>query len=223
MIKKSIPAALVIFLLILTMCSCDNSHGKAEEITEVKVAEDSEGNSFSVIADGDGFFKLGDKSNLVITVDDGKGKPGKNADGEFVTRVVDFPGTLRAGNEIYTKFLRITLPENWKNESDSIVKLSCKKDGKKVTLTINERSGMSVKECQAEIEDMLTILGDIEQEKVSLDFAEAVKLTCQNKIAVYIFNAEGRTYYVKINADEKLFEEINFEEIINTIKFRKGE
>lgn len=223
MVKKLIPLLLALCFLLLMMCSCSDSADEAEEVASVETVKDSEGNTFSSLVGADGFLLLGDEDGLAVTVDDGDGKPGKNAKGEFVTRVVDFPDTVQVGKEIHTKFLKLPVPENWTSESDSLIKLRYKKDGLAASLTVNERSGMSVKECQAEIENLMSGIGEAEKEKVMFSFAESVKLNYENRIVIYIFNAEGRTYFVKINADEKLFEEINFEEIINTIKFRKGE
>lgn len=223
MIKKLIPLVMTLCTLIPVLCSCGNSDSDTAKSETVKIVRDSEGNTFSAIAGGDGFLLLGDRGGLAVTVDDGTGKPGKNAKGEYVTSVVDFPRTVTAGDEIHTAFMRITVPEKWTSVSDSLIKLRYEKDNLSATLTINERSGLTVKECQAEIEELMSGICEVEKEKVTLSFADAVKLNCENKIVIYIFSAEGRTYFVKIDADEKLFEEINFEEIINTIKFRKGE
>ncbi len=221
--KKFIPIAIAVCFLFLLMCSCDNGSKKNEAVTAVKTVTDSEGKTYSSIVDADGFLMLGDKNGLAVTVDDGDGKPGKNAKGEYVTRVVDFPDTVIVGKEIHTKFLRVTVPDGWTSESDSFVKLKYIKDDLTAKLTVNERADASVKECTAEIKSLMSAIGKPKEEKVKLQFADAIKLNYENRIVVYVFNAEDRTYFVKISADEKLFEEIDFEEIINTIKFRKGE
>lgn len=227
MFKKLIlPTAVICFLLSL-MCSCNKTGAGSEETTALKIAEDSKGKKYSAIVDSDGFLLLGDRSQLAITVDDGKGKPGKNADGEFVTRVEDFPYTLVAGNEIHTKFMRMPIPEKWKNKSDELIEFVYDNDGAEASFIVNERYSLTVEECKAEIEKIMSILVEGTEENVQLAFGDAVKISYEReglpKTVFYIFNVEGRTYFVRISADQNLFETINFEEIVNTMKFRKGE
>ncbi len=227
MVKKLIlPMAVICFLLSL-MCSCNKTGAESEETTALKTVEDSNGKKFSAIVDSDGFLLLGDRSQLAITVDDGKGKPGKNADGEFVTRTEEFPYTLVVENEIHTKFMRIPIPENWTNKSDELIEFVYNDGDREASITVNERYGMTVKECQKEIKDTMNILGKGTEENVKLVFGDAVKISYEyeglTKTVFYIFNVEERTYFVRISADGNLFETINFEEIVNTMKFRKGE
>ena len=217
MIKKLTPAVCVLIFLFLTLCACDA--GNEEIQPEAKIATDSSGNKYSVVVDVNGFLSLGDRDSLAVCTTDENGNPGKNSDGEFVTRAEDFPDTLVVDNEIHTRFFRMPVPEGWTNISDEIVKLS----SGAASLTINDRGITPVKECTEEIKNIMSAIGEGKEEKAELQFADAVKLTYENRISVYIFEAEGRTYFIRVTADEKLFEEINFEEIINTIKFRKGE
>ncbi len=217
MIKKLILAVCVLGFLFLPLCSCGADSGEKQPVA--RTASDSSGKKYSVIVDGDGFLTLGDKDFLAVCVEDEDGNPGKNADGEFVTRAEEFPRTLVVDDEIHTKFFRIKIPEGWTNKSGELVKLV----HETATLTVNEREGYSVKECEEEIKSLMSALGEGKEEKLKLSFSDGVKITYGDKIAVYIFEAEGRTYFVKVTADEKLFSEMNFEEIINTIKFRKGE
>ncbi len=223
MFKKITLYLLSLFLIVVTLCSCSNRKPETEATTVVKTVKDSTGKEFSSIVGSDGFLLFGEGNELAITVDDGNGKPGKNAEGEYVTRTEPFSGVLTVDKEVQTKFIRMPLPEKWINISDELIKLSYEKDGFGAKLVVNERSGMSVKECQVEIENLMSGILECKKEKVNFDFAEAVKLDYESKILIYIFNAEGRTYFVKIDGDEKLLKEINFEEIINTMKFRKGE
>lgn len=223
MFKKFILFFPVLCFLLTVMCSCTNGQSEKETTTAVKNVKDSTGKVFSSIVGGDGFLLLGDRDELAVTVDDGKGKPGKNAKGEYVTKVEPFSGVLTVGKEVQTKFVRMPLPEKWTNESDDLIKLRYEKDGLSVKFTVNERSGLSVKECQAEIESLMSGIAECKKEKSEFSFAEAVKLDYESKVLVYIFNIEGRTYFVKVNGDEKLLKETDFEEIINTMKFRKGE
>lgn len=219
MIKKRTLAVFAVICLFLLMCSCGNSGSEREENIKEVIAVDSEGRKYSALLGSDGFLLLGDKDFLGVCVEDENGNPGKNAKGEYVTRAEEFPDTLQVGEEIHTKFFRIEIPDGWTSESDELVKLKFET----ATITVNERAGYSVKECKEEIESLMSAIGEGEEEKVKLQFGDAVKLNYENRIAVYIFEAEGRTYFVKVKADEKLFEEVDFEEIINTIKFRKGE
>lgn len=227
MFKKLIlPIAVICFLLSL-MCSCNKTGAEAEETTALKTAEDSKGKTYSAIIGSDGFLILSERSQLAITVDDGKGKPGKNADGELVTRAEQFPYTLVVENEIHTKFMRMPIPENWKNESDELVEFVYDKEGTEATFIVNERFGMTIEECKNDIKNLMSILMKGTEENVTLAFGDAVKISYEReglpKTVFYIFNAEGRTYFARIIADESLFETINFEEIVNTMKFRKGE
>ena len=221
--KKFILCLIAVFMGIITLCSCTNQKEENETTTAVKEAKDSTGKVFSAIVGGDGFLLLGDRDELAITVDDGKGNPGKNSKGEYVTRTEDFSGVLTVGQEVQTKFVRMPLPEKWINESDEIIKLRYEKDGRKVKFVLNERYGLSVEECQAEIESVMAGVTENKAATVNLSFADGIKLDYEGKLIVYIFNAEGKTYFAKINGDEELLKEINFEEIINTMKFRKGE
>lgn len=217
MIKKLILALCALCFLLLPMCACDAENEEVQP--EAKIATDSEGKKYSVIVGSDGFLSLGEKTDLAVSVEDEDGNPGKNSDGEFVTRTEKFPSTLMVDNEIHTKFFKIPMPDGWTSTSDELVKLNFKT----ANLTVNDRGSSSVKECTEEIKGIMSAIGEGKEEKVKLLFADAVKLTYENRISIYIFEAEGRTYFVKVTADEKLFEEVNFEEIINTIKFRKGE
>lgn len=217
MIKKLIIAVCVLGFLLLTLCACNTE--KEEIQPEAKVATDSSGKEYSVIIGSDGFLFLGDRDNLAVCTTDENGNPGKNADGEFVTRAETFPAMLMVDGEIHTKFFRLSVPEGWTSTGDELIKL---KSGT-ATLSINDKGITPVKKCTEEVKNILSVIGKCTEEKVKLQFADAVKLTCENRTAVYIFEAEGRTYSVRATADEKMFEETNFEEIINTIKFRKGE
>ena len=223
MIKKFILLLLASCFVVFSMCSCSDNQKEIERTTAVRKVKDSQGKVFSSIVGDDGFLLLGERDELAITVDDGKGNPGKNAKGEYVTRTETFPGVVTVGKEVQTKFVRMTIPDNWTSESDGIIKLRYEKNGLSAKLTVNERASMTVKECQAEIENLMSGIAEVRKEKTEFVFAEAIKLDYENRICVYIFNAEGRTYFVKIDADEKTFKEVNFEEIINTMKFRKGE
>ena len=223
MLKKRITALCTLIFLFLNLCSCSLSGEKNEQEPVAKTATGSDGKTYSVVVDGDGFLALGDKDFLAVCVEDENGNPGKNSKGEYVTRAVPFPETLTVGKEIHTKFFRMALPDGWTSVSDDLVKLTLKKGDMTASLTVNDRTGSSVKECKEEVKKLMSGVGEGTEEKVKLAFAEAVKLNYENKIAVYIFEKEDRVYFVKIYADEKLFEEVNFEEIINTIKFRKGE
>ncbi len=223
MFKKFILCLVSLSLALVTLCSCTNTKSETEATTVVKTVKDSTGKVFSSIVGSDGFLLLGEGNELAITVDDGNGNPGKNADGEYVTRVETFSGVLTVDKEVQTKFVRFPLPEKWKNVSDEIIKLNYEKDGLSVKLVVNERYDMSAEDCQEQIENLMAGIAECKKEKVGFDFAEAVKLDYESKIYIYVFSAEGRTYFVKISGDEKLLKEINFEEIINTMKFRKGE
>ena len=217
MMKKLILAVCMLSFLFLPLCACDTENGEIQP--EAKVATDSSGKEYSVIVDSEGFLSLGDRDGLAVCTTDENGNPGKNADGEFVTRVEKFPSVLMVDGEIHTKFFRLTVPEGWTSTSDELVRLN----SGTATLTVNDRGNTSVKECTEEIKNIMSAIGECKEDKAELQFADAVKLTYENRIAIYIFEAEGRTYFVRATADEKLFEEMDFEEIINTIKFRKGE
>lgn len=217
MAKKFIAAHAVLIFLLLLLCACGAEGGEKQPLA--KTAVDSSGKKYSVIVDTDGFLTLGEKDLLAVCVEDENGNPGKNADGEFVTRAEEFPRTLVADGEIHTKFFRIKIPEGWTNKSDEIVRLV----SDEATLTVNERDGYTVKECKKEIKSLLSVLGEGKEEKTALPFSDSVKITYDDKLAVYIFEAEGRVYFVKVAAEEKLSDAKEYEEIINTIKFRKGE
>lgn len=227
MFKKLILPVAVICFLLSFMCSCNKTGAETEETTALKTAEGSDGKTYSAIVGSDGFLLLGDRNELAITVDDGKGKPGKNAEGEFVTRIEEFPYTLVVGNEVHTKFMKVPIPENWKNKSDELIEFVYDEGGSEATFVVNQRYDMTVEECKKEIKDIMSILMEGTEEKVQLAFGDAVKISYESeglpKRVFYVFNAEGRTYFARISADENLFETINFEEIINTMKFRKGE
>lgn len=207
---------MTVFLFLL-LCACGTQGEEKQPVA--KIAADPSGKKYSVIVDTDGFLTLGEKDLLAVCVEDENGNPGKNADGEFVTRAEEFPRTLVVEDEIHTKFFRMKIPDGWTNESGEIVKLACKG----ATFTVNERGNDTVEECKEEIKSLTSLLGEGKEEKPALTFEDSVKITYDDKIAIYIFEAEGRTYFVKVTAEEKLSDEMNFEEIINTIKFRKGE
>lgn len=227
MIKKLISMITALVLLLSLMCSCNKTGGETEETTALKTVKDSTGKSYSVIVDSDGFLMLGERSQLAITVDDGKGKPGKNADGEFVTQAEEFPHTLVVDNEIHTRFMKMPIPENWKNESDELIKFTYNDGANEASIIVNERFSMTEEECRNEIKDIMGIISEPREENVELAFGYAVKIIFRDenmpKRVFYVFNVEGRTYFARIIADESLFETIDFEEIINTMKFRKGE
>lgn len=227
MIKKSILMMTAVFVLLSFMCSCNKTGTETEETTALKTAEDSKGKTYSAIMGSDGFLLLGDRSQLAITVDDGKGKPGKNAEGEFVTKAEDFPRTLVVDNEIHTMFMKMPIPENWKNESDELIEFTYDDGENEASIIVNERFSLSEEECRNEIKDIMSIFSEPREENAELSFGYAVRITFEDenipKRVFYVFNVEGRTYFARIIADEILFETINFEEIVNTMKFRKGE
>lgn len=221
--KNFIWFLLLLSSLFLLLNGCDTNEAETESTTAVKEAVDSEGNSYSSIIGEDGFLMLGDRNNLAITVDDGEGKPGLNSKGEYVTKTAEFPKTVTVDGEIHTRFFKLKIPENWENTSENLVKIKLKKDSMTAEVTVNERPSQSLEECLTEVEQIVSGVGKVKTEDVKLSFAQAKKLSVANRLSVYVFNVENRTYFVKVSADEKLFEEIDFEKIINTMKFRKGE
>ena len=227
MFKKLILMLTALFLLLSLLCSCNKTGVETEETTALKTVKDGTGKSYSAIVGSDGFLLLGDRSQLAITVDDGKGKPGKNADGEFVTQAEEFPNTLVVDNEIQTKFMRIPIPENWKNESDELIKFTYNDGENEASFVVNERFSLTEEECRNEIKNIMSVFSEPREENAELSFGYAVRMIFRDenmpKRVFYVFNAEGRTYFVRIVADESLFETIDFEEILNTMKFRKGE
>lgn len=221
--KKVISFPLLFVFIFLIFCGCGSSQPEAEISAVVKQASDAEGNKYSVVMGSDGFLLLGKGQSLAITVDDEDGNPGKNLKGEYVTKAVDFPDTLTVDGEIHTRFYKLKIPDKWKNKSEGLLKIEYVKGKERAEITVNERFSMTVDECLKEVEGLTSFIGEAEKSKVSLDFAQSTKLVVGKRLALYVFNAEGRTYYVKCMADESLFEEIDFETIVNTIKFRKGE
>ncbi len=216
--KIRISSAIAVFLAALFLVSCEK-----ETSFSVKEAIDYNGNKYSVLTDEDGFLSLAEKSGLAVIVEDSKGKMSKNSNGEFVTKSEDFPETLTVENEIHTKFFKIPIPDGWENKSREAVVLEYSDEEHSAEIMINERSTDTPDECIAEIEKLISSSNDMEKESVNLSFSTAVKLKYKQMFVFYVFSAEERTYFVRVTADEALFEKINFEDIINTIKFRKGE
>ncbi len=204
-------------------CGCGSTQTEAEITAQVKQASDVKGNKYSVVLGDDGFLSLGKGQTLAIAVNDENGKPGKNFKGEYVTNTVKFPGILTVDDELHTKFYRMKVPENWKNKSEDLFKIEFVKGDAKAEITVNERFSMTVDECLKEVEDLTSLIGETQKSDVSFDFGQSKKIEVEKRLILYVFSVEGKTYYVKCMADESLFEEIDFETIVNTIKFRKGE
>ena len=209
--------------VLLLLCSCAKNPVQSPDGAVTKTVTDTRGKTYKALVDGSGFLMCDSQGNMIIAAEDESGNPIKNEQGENVTKKVSFPYILTAENEIHTEFFRLTIPENWQNKSGELVKLVYTENGRTAELTINDRASMSSVNCVKEIETMLSELGKVKKDAVEFDFATATRLQLENKITVYVFTAEGRTYFVKITADTQLFEKINFHEIVNTIKFRKGE
>lgn len=218
---KKLYKAEIFFLcfVILLLCSCAKKPEVIQSDMVVRTATDTMGKTYNALVDENGFLMRDKQGNMIITAKDGK----KNEQGEYVTEKVTFPYILTVENEIHTEFFKVAIPENWQNKSRDLVKLTYTENGATAEITINERADMPFVDCVKEIEEMLSALGEVKKENVDFDFATATRIQLENKITVYVFSAEGRTYFVKITADTQLFEKINFQEIVNTIKFRKGE
>lgn len=218
---KKLYRAVIFFLcfMLLVLCSCAKTPVQTQSAAVTKTVTDTMGKTYKALVDEKGFLMCDEQGNLMIVSEDEE----KNEQGELVTRKVSFPHILVSENEIYTEFFRVSIPENWKNKSKDLVKLEYIKNGKKAEIAINERADMSSADCVKEIEEMLFLSGEVKKDVVDFDFATATVLQLENKITVYVFTAEGRTYFVKVTADKELFETTNFFEIVNTIKFRKGE
>ncbi len=209
--------------VLLTLCSCAKKPVQSPAAAVIKTVTDTRGKTYKALVDENGFLMCDSQGNMIITAEDGNKNPVKNEQGEYVTKKVTFPQILSVENEIHTEFFKVAIPDNWQNKSGDLVKLVYTENGKTAEITINERASMSSINCVKEIEDMLSELGEVKKDNVDFSFATATRLQLENKITVYVFTAEGRTYFVKFTADKELFEKINFQEIVNTIKFRKGE
>ncbi len=222
---KKLYRAVIFFLcfVLLMLCSCAKNPTQSPPETIIRTATDTMGKTYKALVDENGFLMCDSQGNMIIATEDANKNPVKNDKGEYVTEKVSFPHILLAENEIHTEFFKVAIPENWQNKSHDLVKLVYNENGKIAEITVNERASMSSINCVKEIEDMLSDLGEVKKDNVDFSFATATRLQLENKIAVYVFSAEGRTYFVKITADTQLFEKINFHEIVNTIKFRKGE
>lgn len=215
-----------IFLLcfvLLLLCSCSKNAVQTQPETVIKTVTDTNGKTYKAVVDENGFIMCDSAGKMIITAEDEKGNPLKNEQGEYVTQKVSFPNILVGENEIYTEFYKLPIPQNWQNKSTDLVKLSFTENGKTAEITVNERGSMSSVNCVKEIEDMLSVLGEVKKNTVDFNFATATGIELENVMTVYVFSVEGRTYFVKITAEKEMFEKINFTEIVNTIKFRKGE
>lgn len=217
MVKKFILIFSVLCVLLSSFCGC----GKAveEKVLTAATLNDTEGNTYSVLLDEEGFPVTGDKDGLAVSVTDENGNPGKNSSGEYVTKSVSFPYVLMSEKELYTRYFRVAIPEGWTSRSDDIVKLT----KGEITLTVNSKEDMSLREYVNEIKNIMWAIGKADEEEAVLSVGNAIKLSYENRVVIYVFRAENRVYSVKITADKEAFEKENFEEIINTIKFRKGE
>lgn len=208
---------------ILLLASCTENAPANRNTSEVKVLVGTDGESYPAVVGEDGFPVFDEKGKLSVALDDGEGGYGKNAKGEYVTDTADTPNVLSSEDEIYTEFFRMKIPKGWKNVSESLAEIKYTKNSKTAKITVNERASLTVKECEAEVEEILSSLGELEKEHISLSFAEAEKISVENRMSVYVFGVEGRTYFIKVFSDEELFDKIDFEEIINTVEFKKGE
>ncbi len=200
--KKNLICVMAV-LIALALSSCST---KQEET--VKKATDNKGNCYSAYVDGDGFLEIDEKGSLVVD------ENGKEAS-------VDFPPLLTVGNEIHTKFFKLEIPGGWLDGSDELAKIKYDSGGISAELVINERSS-STKMCRDEIESIMSPMKN-ELKNVKLDFALATKLEYEGNVNFYIFSIDGRTYFIRTTLRGDSDEKINFEEIINTIQFRKGE
>lgn len=194
--------------MIFMMCSCSKAGETPPQGVSVKTVTDTKGNSYEMQFDQDGFPVIDDKGNALS--EDGAEK-------------VPFPGIVVSGNEITTRFFRFELPEKWENSSGELVKAVYKEGSLSAEITVNERFSMTATECVKEIENIAADFGTVKKEMVDFDFATATKLVYENGVQIYVFSVENRTFFVKVVADNEMYEKINFEEIVNTIKFRKGE
>ena len=209
--------------VLLLLCSCSKNAVQTQPETVIKTVTDTNGKTYKAVVDENGFIMCDSAGKMIITAEDEKGNPLKNEQGEYVTQKVSFPNILVGENEIYTEFYKLPIPQNWQNKSTDLVKLSFTENGKTAEITVNERGSMSSVNCVKEIEDMLSVLGEVKKNTVDFNFATATGIELENVMTVYVFSVEGRTYFVKITAEKEMFEKINFTEIVNTIKFRKGE
>lgn len=201
--KVLINTMSLMLVSILFLSSC----AKDEIKREVKKAQDNDGNTYSVLIEEDGFLKLGEKDELVIKDDEG------------LTESISFPRTLTVEDEIHTKFYKIKLPSGWTDESGEIIKIRHEENSKFTEIIINERAS-SLKECKDEIESIMEPLEKESHETVKFSFATAEKLEFENSIIFYVFTYDERTYFIRVRTNE---DKINYEEIIDTIQFRKGE
>ena len=213
---------LLCFVLLL-LCSCSKNAVQTLPETVIKTVTDTNGKTYKAVVDENGFIMCDSAGKMIITAEDEKGNPLKNEQGEYVTQKVSFPNILVGENEIHTEFYKLPIPQNWQNKSTDLVKLSFTENGKTAEITVNERGSMSSVNCVKEIEDMLSVLGEVKKNTVDFNFATATGIELEDVMTVYVFSVEGRTYFVKITAEKEMFEKINFTEIVNTIKFRKGE
>ncbi len=200
--KKNL-ICLLVFVLALTLTSCTKNDGET-----VKKVTDNNGIEYSAVVGSDGFLKLGERTGLVV-----------RENGE--TKTVDFPNTLTVDDEIHTKSFKLKVPKGWENISDTLVKIEYTHDTGSAEMMINLRSS-STKDCRDEIENIMSSMKN-EIENVHFDFAISTKLVYERNINFYIFSVNGQTYFIRTRCDDGLDKEINFEEIINTIQFRKGE
>lgn len=209
--KLSIWCVLGLCCMFL-MCSCSRTEDSTLSEMSFKTLSDANGNSYCVQVDQDGFPAIDSNGSLVVS---------HNKKDE--TEKIPFPGIIWSENEIYTRFFRLEIPEKWENKSSEVVRIFYEKNSLTAEMTINERFSLSSIECVKEIENTASIFGTPEKEVVDFDFASATKLSYDNGMQIYVFSVEGRTFFVKIVADNGMHEKINFEEIVNTINFRKGE
>lgn len=208
---------------ILLLASCTENVNANQNTSEVKVLVGTNGESYPAVVGEDGFLVFDEKGKLSVALDNGEGGYGKNAKGEYVTAKADTPNVLSSEDEIYTEFFRMKIPKGWENTSEGLAEIKYTNNSKTAKITVNERTSLTVKECESEVEEILSPLGKLKKQHVSLSFAETEKISVESRISVYVFSAERRTYFIKVFSDEELFDKIDFEEIINTIEFKKGE
>ena len=215
--KHNIMCVLLVCCVIFTMCSCGKTMPQDNTENAVKTVTDSEGNSYTVLTDENGFPVIDEDGRIAIT------SGSKNETEEYATEKIDYPGILSSEDEIFTRFFNLAIPDKWQNKSDELVRIVYEDGEVSAEMTVNERPSLSMVECVAEIEELTSALDKPEKTVVDLDFATATKLVFMKKMLIYVFSVEERTYFVKFTSDSILTEKINYEEIVNMIKFRKGE
>ncbi|MEI6577868.1 MAG: hypothetical protein WCN92_00210 [Eubacteriales bacterium] len=223
MSKKYIAIFLAFCLILTSFSACKRTYKHAIVIT------DSEGKTRVLVTDDNGKAVTDEANNVIVIVTQANGDPVKDSDGKQETQKVAHPNYYVFKAIIEGKKFTITIPKGWVQSDASNVRLTNTETGGEINLLVKD--GQNINNVNvycgkfmdaAKKEDPAA---KVDTTDIKICGVSATKYSYNSKlnnseINLYVFEKNGTVYLFQTAVKNQFKDSVDFEALMNAIKFK---